>query len=41
MVTEEKKLILDKHIDFIVNYGKTHDKYVNPIEKLGLKILVK
>ena len=22
------ELALDKHIDFIVNYGKTHDKYV-------------
>lgn len=23
-----KELILDKHVDFIVNYGKTHEKYV-------------
>lgn len=22
------ELFLDKHVDFIVNYGKTHDKYV-------------
>lgn len=22
------ELLLDKHVDFIVNYGKTHDKYV-------------
>ena len=23
-----KKLEINKHIDFIVNYGKTHDQYV-------------
>lgn len=25
------QLMLDKHIDFIVNYGKTHDKYVTDL----------
>ena len=28
MDNTKKELILDKHIDFIVNYGKTHDQYV-------------
>ena len=23
------ELVLQKHVDFIVNYGKTHEKYVN------------
>ncbi len=26
--TEKKELLLKKHVDFIVSYGKNHDKYV-------------
>ena len=25
----QKELLLQKHVDFIVNYGKKHDAYVN------------
>ena len=28
LIKSGTELALDKHIDFIVNYGKTHDKYV-------------
>lgn len=31
MTSVKKELLLEKHIDFIVNYGKTHDKYVSKI----------
>jgi len=28
-VVDKKELLLNKHINFIANYGKTHDKYVS------------
>lgn len=28
---DNKQLLLNKHINFIANYGKTHDKYVKSI----------
>jgi hypothetical protein len=27
--TAKERLLLEKHVDFIANYGKTHEKYVN------------
>ncbi len=27
------ELLIEKHIDFIVNYGKTHEKYVHIFTK--------
>jgi hypothetical protein len=28
MENKKKELLLEKHVDFIANYGKTHDVYV-------------
>jgi hypothetical protein len=40
LIKSRTELVLDKHVDFIVNYGKTHDKYViSFFEKDGLDLL--